>query len=213
MTVNDRIQGIVDCLYSGNKRAFSQAIGVSPAVIENIVGKRQSNPSYDVTYKILSSIDNISSDWLIKGKGEMLTQSSESVSEENTDTRPRIPLQAAAGSLTTSENGVTILECEQLPIITALPSYDFTILAHGDSMSPEYHSGDELACLLVNSKSFIQWGRVHILDTAQGIVVKKIFDGGNDIICRSTNPTYTEFKIPKTDIYHIALVVGLVRRY
>lgn len=76
-TINQRITKIIAELYSGNKRAFSNKIGVSAAVIENIVGKRQSSPSFDITNKILLSLDNISADWLITGKGEMFKCSSE----------------------------------------------------------------------------------------------------------------------------------------
>lgn len=72
MSINDRIQEIIDSLYSGNKRAFSLAIGVSPSVIENIVGKRKSNPSFDVTNKIINSIENINIEWLMTGNGKMM---------------------------------------------------------------------------------------------------------------------------------------------
>lgn len=208
MTVNNRIQELVNNLYSGNKRAFSQAISVSPAVIENIIGKRQSNPSYDVTYKIISSIDNINAEWLITGKGEMLMKK-----EATITTRPRIPLHAAAGSLTIAESGVMLEECEQLPIIESLPKYDFTIRVRGNSMVPEFHSGDEVACLFIREQSFIQWGRIHVLDTAQGIVMKMLDDAGDCFICRSANTNYKEFKIPKSEVFNIALVVGLVRTY
>ena len=210
MSVNNRIQEIVDHLYSGNKRAFSQAVGVSPAVIENIVGKRQSNPSYEVTYKILSSIDNISAEWLMKGEGKM-TQ--EKKIHEVIATRPRIPLHASAGALTMAESGVMLDQCEQLPVIENLPKYDFTIRVRGNSMVPEFHGGDEVACLFIREFSFIQWGRIHVLDTAQGIVMKMLDDAGEYFICRSANPDYKEFKIHKSEVFNIALVVGLVRTY
>ena len=54
-------------------------------------------------------------------------------------------------------------------------------------MLPEYHSGDELACLYIKNTSFVQWGRCHVLDTAQGIIVKRIFDSGEFIRCVSDN--------------------------
>ncbi len=39
---------IIRELYNGNKRAFSMAIGVTPSVIEIVVGTRQVKPSFDV---------------------------------------------------------------------------------------------------------------------------------------------------------------------
>lgn len=43
-----------------------------------------------------------------------------------------------------------------------------TIFAREASMESEIHSGDELACLLIRSATFIQWKRKHVLDTSQG---------------------------------------------
>ena len=80
-------------------------------------------------------------------------------------------------------------------------------------MYPDFHSGDEVACAFVNASSFIQWGQVHVLDTAQGVVLKKIFDRKHSILCRSINPDYPDFEIPKNEIYHIAIVVGLIRHF
>lgn len=222
MTVNQRITKIITELYSGNKRAFSNAIGVSAAVIENIVGKRQSSPSFDITNKILLSLDNINAEWLIIGKGQMLKTEDSSHTlpleiqkkEYREETRPRIPMDAAAGSLTAAADGITIDDCEQLPVIKAFARYDFTIFARGDSMFPEYHSGDELACLYVKNTTFIQWGCCHVLDTIQGIVVKRIYDDGEYILCKSENSElFKDFRIHKTEVYNIALVIGLVRRY
>ena len=127
------------------------------------------------------------------------------------ETRPRIPYDAAAGTLTEAMEGVTEYQCEQLPIISAFPKYDFTIRITGKSMEPEYFAGDEVACLRVNEKQFLQWGRVHVLDTTQGIVIKRIYDAGESILCRSYNTEFPDFSIPKENIRSYNLVVGSLR--
>lgn len=127
---------------------------------------------------------------------------------EKEDTRPRIPLTAAAGSLSDAARGVTLEECEQMPVISQLPSYDFTIFIKGDSMSPKYESGDEIACRWIDQTRFIQWGKIHVLDTTQGIIVKKVYDDGDKIRCVSINPDYPAFSIPKEDIYSMSIVIG-----
>lgn len=168
---------------------------------------------------IIAKCDNINLDWLFTGDGEMskvdigkkLIVGSEKEKEE--ETRPRIPMDAAAGSLTVAADGITANDCEQIPIIRAFARYDFTIFARGDSMEPEYHSGDELACVYIKNTSFIQWGRIHVIDTAQGILVKRIFDGDDYIICKSDNGDYPEFKVHKSEFYNVALVIGMLRRY
>ena len=62
-----------------------------------------------------------------------------------------------------------------------------------------------------NEKRFIQWGRVHVLDTTQGVVIKRIYDDGDSIRCNSFNTEYPDFSIPKEDIRSFNLVVGSVR--
>ena len=100
-----------------------------------------------------------------------------------------------------------------MPVIPSLPKYDFTIVARGESMEPVIESGDELACRFIRESAFIQWGRIHVLDTAQGIVVKRIFESDGHILCRSDNKGYPDFPISKEEIYHMALVVGLLRHF
>ena len=48
-------------LFQGNKRAFAKAVGISPTVVENIVGTRKGKPSYDVLEKVCSNA-NISAE-------------------------------------------------------------------------------------------------------------------------------------------------------
>lgn len=127
------------------------------------------------------------------------------------ETRPRIPYDVAAGTLTEAVEGITEYQCEQLPVISAFPKYDFTIRITGKSMEPEYFAGDEVACLRVNEKQFLQWGRVHVLDTTQGIVIKRIYDAGESILCRSYNSEFPDFSIPKENIRSYNLVVGSLR--
>lgn len=62
---------IINQLYNGNKRAFSMAVGVTPTVIENVVGTRQGKPSFDVLEKVCANA-NISATWLMTGRGDML---------------------------------------------------------------------------------------------------------------------------------------------
>lgn len=148
-----------------------------------------------------------------KGKDNKKTAVNQSVGNIFIDTRPRIPFDAAAGMLSAAISPVSDTDCEQIPVIPTFPHYDFSIIARGDSMVPEFQSGDELACAFVKESSFVQWGRAHILDTTQGVILKKIFNREGSILCRSINPDYPDIEIPKEDIYHIAIVVGLIRHF
>lgn len=71
-TIQERVKQLIDNLSNGNKRAFAIRIGVSPTVIENVVGQRSGKPGAILLEKILCSFENIDALWLITGKGEML---------------------------------------------------------------------------------------------------------------------------------------------
>lgn len=65
--VNDRLLKFIR--ESGlNVNAFSNIIGVNPAIIHNIVKGRRTKPSCDVLNKIGLSFENIDLNWLITGK-------------------------------------------------------------------------------------------------------------------------------------------------
>lgn len=70
MTINERFQTIIDILFGGNKRAFAIHVGISPTVVENVVGKRKGKPSFDILEKVCANA-NISAEWLLMGKGEL----------------------------------------------------------------------------------------------------------------------------------------------
>ena len=162
----------------------------------------------DVLVKILTKFPEVDANWLLMGLGEMLKPIN---NNSLTITKPRIPYTAAAGSITNAMDGIKEYDCEQIPVVSAFPNYDFTIIIKGDSMEPKYEGGDEVACKRVDGTSFIQWGKVHVLDTAQGIVIKRIYEDGDKIKCVSYNPEYPPFSIDKSEIYSISLVVGLLR--
>lgn len=166
--------------------------------------------SSSVVEGVISLFPELSAEWLLRGKGSMYIATESGESEE---TRPRIPFDAAAGTLTVGVDGVMPYQCEQMPVVRAFPRYDFTILVRGESMAPEYQSGDEVACLYVRESTYTQWGRVHVLDTTQGVVIKRIYDRGDMVLCKSDNPRYEDFSIPKSEVFNIALVIGLIRRY
>ena len=124
------------------------------------------------------------------------------------DTRRHFISLAKAGLLT-AEQGQ---DYEMQPVIAQFPKYDYTIEIRGDSMMPEYKSGDIVACQDVTKATFLQWGRTFLLNTSQGVIIKKLYDDGDCVKCVSVNDKeYPAFKIPKSEIYSIGLVVSSFR--
>lgn len=170
---------------------------------------REAAVTADVIQLVLNRFPDVSAEWLLRGVNVEMFQDKRL--DNSVKTLPRIPYNAEAGKLTDVVEGVTEYDCERVPVVSAFPKYDFTIRVTGRSMEPYYFAGDEVACLRVNEKRFLQWGRVHVLDTEQGVVIKRIYENGEYIRCVSFNPEYSDFNVPKADIRSYNLVVGALR--
>ncbi|MBJ2185819.1 MAG: helix-turn-helix transcriptional regulator [Paramuribaculum intestinale] len=178
--------------------------------------------------KIIDSLTQVNPTWLLTGRGDMLQQAQGADGDPSRvskdfdagpidranpgATRPRIPFTAAAGALSIATNAACDADCERFPVITTFPAYDFTIKIEGDSMAPDYLSGDELACRFVDYPANIKWGEPHILDTRDGVVFKIPYFGGDQIMCRSINPDGPSFLVDCADVLHVASIVGFTRQ-
>jgi len=153
--------------------------------------------------KIIAAFPDVDKYWLMTG------EKAEPGTKAEQDTRPRIPTSVAAGSLTGFADAIQAHDCEMQPVIRNFPAYDYTIIIKGDSMEPKFEGGDEIAIKKVTS--FVEWGKTYVLDTRDGAVIKRIFDGGDSFRCVSFNKEYPDFNVPKDDVFGVYKVVGLIR--
>ena len=204
-TVKDRLKAYLSAK-NISMAEFGRRIGVSGAYVTSM--RRSIQP--DKIEKIRAEFPDLDIDWLLTGKEKEPKQSVDVALGDTSETRPRVDLYATGGG-NEALDGVTLAQCEQIPVVPLFPRYDFTMRITGESMLPYLHPGDEVACLQINEPTFLQWGRIHVLSTSQGIVIKKIFDVDGGIRCVSFNPDYPDFTIPKQEIYSYNLVVGLIR--
>lgn len=156
---------------------------------------------------VLTAFPELNRDWLLYGEGEMVSSPPPSV----VDTRPRIVEQYTTAGGNELMDGVALAQCEQVPVVPMFPNYTFTIRVTGESMSPYINPGDEVACLKIDEPTFLQGGRIYVLFTYQGVMVKRIYEEDDGIRCVSINESYQDFIIPKSEIYSYNLVIGLVR--
>lgn len=151
--------------------------------------------------------DYINEDWLLDGKGQM-------EKADRRSTRPHIPADkavVAAGFVGSAIGSVLEGECEVHPVMAPFPWYDFTIEVSGDSMEPTLQDGDIIACEWLPRDAEYKKGKIYVLDTNEGAVVKRITNDGNVIHCHSDNPKYKDFIVDVYSILRIARVVGFVR--
>ena len=146
----------------------------------------------------------------------LVDKTGESYFDEDTETlyvaeatKPHIPTKASAGIVGGISETVLSRECERRPIIKIVPDYDYTMNIVGDSMYPKYENGDLIAIRKV--VDIIEWGAVYVIDTADGAIVKRLYDDGDKFRCVSINKEYHDFTVDKSSVYGIYKVVGQIR--
>lgn len=108
---------------------------------------------------------------------------------------PVIPVEAMAGTLGEFSSRVEDYDCERM--ISPIKGADFAIKVSGESMAPEYPNGSQVLIKRVNEHAFLEWGKVYVLDTDNGPVIKRLRKTENDdeIECVSINPEYQAFRV------------------
>lgn len=232
-TINERIRNLAEVLFKGNISAFARAINVPQPTLKDIVGGRLSKPRYEVLEKIVNAVPlNISSEWLLTGKGEMLRE------EEKEYENPK---------LVTS----TYEEIKQLPVFRGVPYYEnveatcgivsqyndypenpafFINYEHfndctayipvvGDSMYPQYCAGEIIAVKRIYNIEIIQWGEAYFVVTNENAndlkTVKLVFphEDRDKIILRASNPNFKgDTVINKADIISMFIIKGKIKR-
>lgn len=116
-----------------------------------------------------------------------------------------LPMSAMGGSLNGfAPQGALLQDCEK--IISPIKGVDFAITVYGDSMAPEYPSGSRVLIKKINPGIFIDWGKVYVLDTPNGVIIKEIHEckeKEGHIKCHSINPDpkYADFDVALSEIY------------
>ena len=168
-----------------NKKDLAQKLGVSYAYICNSFGVDKRFP----TIKMLRMVEDLLKEDDNAGVFTTVYQV------------PLLPIEARGGTLVDYSEGVMAFQCEK--IVSPIKGADFAIQVTGDSMAPDYPSGCHVFIKKVDSSIFIEWGKVYVLDTANGIVIKEVHPTNDDevIQCVSINPKYSPYYIRKEHIF------------
>lgn len=200
--------------YKGiSKNKFYIETGISNGTLD-----KKSGLSMESVEKFYSTYKEVNPEWILTGNGEMLKSNIKTnnlVQESQVEFIPLIPIEAMAGK---GNNGSVQILQKDIIGGYVIPEFtqrgvEYIIRVSGSSMYPKYSSGDLLGCKTVNDTSFFQWGKIYVLDTDQGPMVKRLFptDKENILECRSDNKDYPPFPINKDSIYKIAIVIGVLR--
>lgn len=203
-----------------SKYKFYQETGLSNGFLNKI-----GSIGTDKCEIICSIYPEINPTWLLTGKGPMLLGIDGEVAAEISENKaigkkvstkyelPLVSVEALAG-VGRGDMPAMEYESEMYSVPLFKGRADFLIGVAGSSMIPKYYAGDILACKRINEINFIQWGKVYVLDTEQGVIVKRLYQTDEDekVLCFSENKEmYPQFTIPKTSIRSLSLVVGTIK--
>ena len=183
-----------------SKIEFGRQIGVSSAFVTSIIKSIQPDKIERITLKY----PDLDIGWLLTGNGEMLKENNENKESKeniNISTVPLLPISAQGGSLNDFVISINANDCEK--IISPIIGADFAISVTGDSMAPEYPSGSQILIKRINERAFIEWGKVYVLDTCNGSVIKKIMPSEDvkKVRCVSINQDFPPFEVCMEDVY------------
>ena len=166
-------------------------------------------PGSEKLQRILCAFPDLNRTWLLTGEGEMLTgdQTIQSSTESDIHLIPLLPVSAQGGSFNDFVVSIKESSCEK--IISPIKGADYAMSVSGESMAPEYPSGSQILIKRINEKAFIDWGRVYVLDTCNGTVIKRLFpsDTADKVLCRSINPEFPPFEVLLSDVYAVYRVL------
>lgn len=125
-----------------------------------------------------------------------------------------LPTAARGGSLSDFSEAITSKDIEYA--ISPIAGADWIIPVTGESMAPEYPNGSRVVVKKVNDKAFLEWGKVYVLDTVNGAVIKELHKAQSDdeVECVSLNPDpkFASFNVRRSDIlgvYRVLMCMAL----
>ena len=168
----------------------AERLGVSQQAVSNQLSGRKLGPNVARNW---ADVFGFRVEYLLTGEGPAM----ESEDAPPADTVPIVPYAVRGGALQGFSEGVEEWECERItsPVRGAELAFEVT----GDSMAPAFPAGTRV--LLKRVRSMIAWGEVHVIDTVDGPVLKRIDQGeGDTFILRSDNPAYQPIVVSREDI-------------
>ncbi|MXV39381.1 peptidase S24 [Flavobacteriaceae bacterium Ap0902] len=225
---NKRIKQLIDKFTNGSQNAFAEEIEVSQGTINRLFNvdlryNKIPNASKATISKILKKYPKVNKDWLIFGKGEMLTN----------NTKPPAPKDDLAAAPLKGVTSVHLVQntkamagwldsyyadeyLEKLPIIEVPTENNhfgryLAFKVVNDSMEPEYYEDDivvgrEVSRALWKSKLHIDDWDFIIAHNTEGVLIKEITEHNvetGDITLHSLNDFYKDQVVNLKDVTRI----------
>lgn len=206
-TVKDRLTKFRQYKNLGQGK-FEKLSGLSNGYLTQL----RKAPGSEKLQRILCTFPELNRTWLLTGEGDMLNgvqaeQTIQPSTESDIHLIPLLPVSAQGGSLNDFVVSIKESSCEK--IISPIKGADYAMSVSGESMAPEYPSGSQILIKRIDEKAFIDWGRVYVLDTCNGTVIKRLFpsEAADKVLCKSINPEFPPFEVSLSDVYAVYRVL------
>jgi phage repressor protein C with HTH and peptisase S24 domain len=213
MEKKDRLLSLIDHYSGGNKSEFARMIGVSPQAVSTWITRN----TFDIDI-IYAKCLNISPDWLLTGKGNMLKgeetedASAPVVSYDPKVGQPFYNVDFLGGFSEVYNSQVSVPDRNII-----VPGFDRAKLwcnVTGHSMEPKINHGDIIAlrpCTLDD----IQYGEIYavVLDTIRTIKILRKGTSKNSLRYVPINPNFDEQEFAVKRIINIFEVIGSISKF
>jgi len=214
-TTQERLQKCFEHLrYIGEVRTqndLAKRIGVGKSNVSSAMNGNTAYLTDNFLMRFCQAFPIFDLRWLTTGEGEMLKSAPVPATEAEEEYSVfLLPTEARGGSLQGFSEAVQRYACEK--IVSPVKDADFAIRVSGESMSPEYPSGSIIFIKKINTSLFIEWGKVFVLDTENGVILKRVMphEDESKMWCVSYNPDFPRFEVCKNDIIGMYRVLALL---
>lgn len=213
MEKKDRLLSLIDHYSGGNKSEFARMIGVSPQAVNTWITRN----TFDIDI-IYAKCLNISPDWLLTGKGNMLKEeekgdvSAPIVSYDPKMGQPYYDVDFLGGFSEVYNSQVSLPDRNII-----VPGFDRANLwcnVTGHSMEPQISHGDIIA-LRPCTINDIQYGEMYavVLDTIRTIKILRRGSSPKYIRYIPINPNFDEQEFEVSRIINVFEVIGSISKF
>lgn len=100
------------------------------------------------------------------------------------------------------------------PVIASLGQTDYHCFVNSDAMKPYLHPNDVLALKMVPEDSPVVNGEIYIINTKSlGLLTRFVYDDNDHYLLKAApeQDRYTDIRIPKSDVFVLLRIIGLMR--
>jgi phage repressor protein C with HTH and peptisase S24 domain len=165
MTKKERLEAIITHYSNGKPSVFAKHLGVAPSTISSWLSR--DTLDYDL---IFAKCENISSDWLLTGKGEMIKSNPniQILNEPKAVEKTLDEQEVLLYDVTAAANLRTLFDNKRQNIlgkisIPNMPKCDGAVYVNGDSMYPLLKSGDIVVYKETRDFSDVIYGEMYLV--------------------------------------------------